>query len=201
MGEAVIERSADSVEIRLDFPFARFPGRGIARGEPALPSEVTAPRRCMSLRALMHYLFERAGFNRWVPAMAGKRNQGVLHKYLMEAAEEIQAKGMRLAQRLYVPEPFSEDRKAEIARRRREALAVLQAPEDDGQLKLGLVLGELKGCEASALWPQGVGEAHAGLPAVHRREGLGAYRAQLRSRCSKPAMRIPRPGCGSCCVR
>ncbi len=56
---------------------------------------------------------------------------------------------MRLSERLYVPEPFSEERKAEIARRRREALAVLQAPEGDGQLKLGLVLGELKGCEAS----------------------------------------------------
>ncbi len=82
MGEAVIERSADSVETRLDFPFARFPGRGVTRREPETPAKITAPRQRMSLRALMHLLFERAGFNRWVPAMAGKRNQGVLHKYL-----------------------------------------------------------------------------------------------------------------------
>jgi hypothetical protein len=40
----------------------------------------------MSLRALLHFLYERAGFNRWYPAMEGRRNQGVLHKYLCEAA-------------------------------------------------------------------------------------------------------------------
>ena len=47
----------------------------------------------MSLHALMHFLFERAGFNRWSPAMEGKRNQGVLHKYLMNAAEDVMVKG------------------------------------------------------------------------------------------------------------
>lgn len=73
-------------------------------------AQVGVPRRRMSLRSLTHYLFERAGFNRWSPAMEGRRNQGVIHKYLHEAAADVLVKGLRLCERLYVPEPFSEAR-------------------------------------------------------------------------------------------
>ena len=79
IGEAVLEREPGKVELRVDFPWTRTTGRSMARGEPQDAGEVAAPRRRMSLRALMHYLFERAGFNRWSPAMEGRRNQGVLH--------------------------------------------------------------------------------------------------------------------------
>jgi len=103
----------------------------------------------MSLRALLHFLFERAGFNRWSPTMEGKRNQGVLRKYLLAAAEEIVVKGVPLAERLYVPEPFSESARAEAAQRRREKLAVLHP--QDGQSPLAVVIGEYKGSEATAL--------------------------------------------------
>ena len=99
----------------------------------------------MTLRAVTHFLFERAGFNRWTPAMSGKRNQGVLCKYLLETAAEIEVKGKSLAERLYVPEPFSESAKADIAQRRRAKLAVLQP--HDGQAPLALVIGEFKTCE------------------------------------------------------
>ena len=33
MGESVIEHSPEFVELRVDFPFARVPGRAIPRGE------------------------------------------------------------------------------------------------------------------------------------------------------------------------
>ena len=103
----------------------------------------------MSLRAVMHYLFERAGFNRWTPAMEGKRTQAVLHRYLLEAARGIETKGVQLFERLYVPEPFREERKTEIGERRRGRLAMLQAPEDDGRFKMALVIGEYKADEPS----------------------------------------------------
>jgi hypothetical protein len=99
----------------------------------------------------MHFLFERAGFNRWYPAMEGKRTQGVIHKYLLEAADGVQTKGVTLSERLYVPEQFHEEHKTEIAERRRSKLAVLQSPEDDVQFKMALVIGEYKCEEASAL--------------------------------------------------
>lgn len=148
VGEAVLESEPGHVELRVDFPWSRMTGRGVPRGEPQDVSEVEVPGRRMSLRALMHYLFERAGFNRWSPAMAGKRNQGVVHKYLLEAAEDILIKGVPLAQRLYVPEPFSEGTKAEAAQRRREKLAVL-SPRD-GQAPLAMVIGEFKADEPTA---------------------------------------------------
>lgn len=148
MGEAIIETLPGSVELRMDFPWVRIPGRGVTPGEFHDPGEVVVPRRRMSLRALTHFLFERAGFNRWVPAMAGKRNQGVLCKHLLEAAAEMIVKGQPLAQRLYVPEPFSEASKAATAQRRRDKLAVLQPR--DGQSPLAVVLGEFKTCEATA---------------------------------------------------
>ena len=151
IGESIIEHSPESVELRVDFPLARVPGRAIARGAAQEPAEINAPRHRMSLRAVMHFLFERAGFNRWYPAMEGKRTQGVMHRYLLEAADGIQTKGVTLSERLYVPEQFHEERKTEIAERRRGKLAVLQSPEDDAQFKMALVLGEFKGTEASPL--------------------------------------------------
>lgn len=152
MGEAIIEHSPDSVELRVDFPLARtcIRGRRAAAIEPGDPSEVTATRRRMSLRALMHFLFERAGFNRWTPAMEGKRNQGVLHKYLTEAADDVKTKGLPLSERLYVPEPFSEATQAQTAKRRREKLAILHADQESAQFKMALVLGEYKGSESTA---------------------------------------------------
>lgn len=148
VGEAVLEPEPGRVELRVDFPWTRQIGPSVPRGEPQAVAEVGVPRRRMSLRALMHFLFERAGFNRWSPGMAGKRNQGVVRKYLLEAAEEITVKGVPLAERLYVPEPFSESAKAEAAQRRREKLAVLRPK--DGQIPLAIVIGEYKANEATA---------------------------------------------------
>ncbi len=148
MGEAVLEREAGQVELRVDFPWTRSCGRGVARSEPRDVAEVGVAQRRMSLRALTHYLFERAGFNRWSPAMEGKRSQGVLYKYLQEAAQGLTVKGVALADRLYVPEPFSEATRFEAAQRRRTKLAVLRP--DDAQAPLAIVLGEFKAVDSAA---------------------------------------------------
>ena len=148
IGEAIIEHSPDQVEVRTDFAMSRMPGRAVPRGE-ALPdpAEIHAPRKRMSLRALLHYLYERAGFNRWYPAMEGRRNQGVLHKYLCEASKGVLLKGATLEERLYVPEPFRSEFKEEIGERRRRKLALLLSPEDAVQFKMAIVVGEYNGCE------------------------------------------------------
>ena len=149
MGHAVLEREPGKVELRVDFPWMRTVARGVARGELLAPAAIDAPKRRMSLRALTHYLFERAGFNRWSPGMEGKRNQGVIHKYLHEAAADVMIKGLTLDDRLYVPEPFSETVHFDAAERRRAKLAVLRP--HDGQSPLALVIGEFKASEATAL--------------------------------------------------
>lgn len=154
IGDAVLETQPGRIELRVDFPWARLNGRAVARGEVDEPGDISVSRRRMSLRAVMHYLFERAGLNRWTPAMAGKRNQGVLCKYLLEAAAEIEVKGTPLTERLYVPEPFNGSERADIAQRRQAKLAVLQPR--DGHAPLALVIGEFKACEradhGSRIW-------------------------------------------------
>jgi hypothetical protein len=159
IGDSVIEHAPDAIELRVDFPFTRTPGKPSPRGERIEPADIKSPRHRMTLRAVLHYLFERARLNHWIPAMEGKRNQGVVHKYLMEAAEDVTTKGVRLAERLYVPEPFSESAKGAIAERRRAKLAVLHSPmeapdnpqlessADDVTFKMILLIGEFKTSE------------------------------------------------------
>jgi hypothetical protein len=75
LGDAVIQRASDRVEVRFDFPLTRRLGRPVVAGDPAaLPTEVAAYRRGLGLRGLVHLLLLRAGFNRWYPRMQGKRN-------------------------------------------------------------------------------------------------------------------------------
>ncbi len=146
VGDAVLE-SEGAVELRVDFAWSRQAGGRAPGGRTDDdPGEIEALRRRMSLRALTHFLFERAGFNRWSPAMAGKRSQGVLHKYLQRAAEQVRAKGVFLGERLYVPEQFNEATHAEVAQRRRERLGVLRP--HDGVVPLAVVLAEYKAAEA-----------------------------------------------------
>ncbi len=125
-GSAIRELDSGRTELRVDFPWTRRAGHFAAR--------------------VMHFLFERAGFNRWTPAMAGRRHQGVIRKYLLEAAEEVDVAGGSLADRLFVPEAFSETTKADAARRRRDKLAVLQPR--DGMTPLALLIGEFKAVDA-----------------------------------------------------
>lgn len=145
-GSAVIEHETGRAELRVDFPWTRRPGHGVGPRSPTEPGQVESTARRMSLRALMHFLFDRAGFNRWTPAMAGRRNWGVIRKFLLEAAEQIDVAGGPLTDRLFVPEVFDESAKADAARRRREKLAILKP--HDGTTPLALVIGELKTVEA-----------------------------------------------------
>lgn len=143
LGEAIVEKTPELVEVHLGFPLSKSTGRAIPKGEPSPVKDVHAPKHRMSLLALLHTLYENARFNRWYPAMAGARSQGVIRKYLMEAAEHIVVKGEPLSKRLYVPEPFQLDRKDEIVERRRNKLAFLNGSEDS-ERPFGVVVGQFK---------------------------------------------------------
>lgn len=145
LGEAIVERAPDLVAVRLDFPLTRRTGRPVTPGEPgAVRTEVVTSRRGLGLRGLVHFLLQRAGFNRWYPRMQGKRSWYVVRKHLMAAAHEIETKGVRLADVLLIPEPFSVEEAAAIARRRAQAMSMLLSPGEDVQFKMMLVIGELK---------------------------------------------------------
>src|SRR6266446_9313249 len=58
-GDAIIERSAELIEVRLDFPLTRRLGRPFSPGESAEKTEVAVQRRRLGLRGLLCLLWER----------------------------------------------------------------------------------------------------------------------------------------------
>lgn len=152
LGDAIVEQGAERVEIRTDFPLARAAlratGASAVRGSAgSTPAAVAVPRRQLSLRAVLHLLYHRAGLNRWYPAMQGKRSQAVIRKYLELAAQDVVLKGHVLASRLYVPGPFRVADKEDIAVRRRQRLSMLMAHDDDGSCAMALLIGQFNGAE------------------------------------------------------
>src|SRR5437867_7766433 len=81
--------------------------------------------------------------------MQGKRTYSVLRKFLLQACEEIETKGLRLSERVFIPEQFVLDHAAEITRRHREALSLLLSPDAQRQFKMMIVIGELKDFKAT----------------------------------------------------
>jgi hypothetical protein len=151
LGEAIIEHTPERVELRTAFPLERRVGRSVAAGERAeQPGAVGAPKRRMSLRALLHFLYDRAGFNRWYPAMAGKRCQAVIRHHLLAAAQGVTLKGTLLEERLYIPEQFRVAEAQAIAERRRKRLAALSTPDAEGQFQMAVLIGQFGGVDATA---------------------------------------------------
>lgn len=151
IGDAVQERDAGRTELRLDFPLARY--RSVARAAPAGGGggvgDVVVARKGLSLGGLTQLLWERAGLNRWYPAMRGKRNWALVHRLVQRAVANIDAKGACGLDWAYVPEPFSSDRKDEILLARKSALRRLASPRDDAQYRMMVLIAPLKDVSAT----------------------------------------------------
>ena len=145
LGSAIRE-DPDTGSTALRFGFSLSKGR--TRAAPAADMrEADAARsdvRKLGLRALLHYLWDEAGFTRWRPAMRGKRNWAVIHRHLIEAAATKTVRQSGLGQHLFVPEPFAVERKDEIQNRRRSALATLSTPLHGTVRRLMIVIAEIK---------------------------------------------------------
>jgi len=97
----------------------------------------------LSLRGLLHYLWDQAELTRWRPGFAGKRTWATVRWHLLQAAEHTLARGDALRARLYVPEPFSiEERDVINARRLALWQTVVSAPGKAQRLML--LIGEVK---------------------------------------------------------
>lgn len=148
LGTAIVEDLATGLTtLKLDFPLTRMPGR--SRLPPSAASHgdsARSPGTRLSLRALLHYLWDQAGLTRWHPGFAGKRNWGTVRRHLLQAAAHMLARGEPLAQRLFVPEVFSvEHREAIHARRMAQWAQAAQAAHRPGQPQpLMLLIGEVK---------------------------------------------------------
>ncbi|WP_292442679.1 DUF1173 domain-containing protein [Mesorhizobium sp.] len=144
-GDAIVENVEDgTTALKLGFSLSKIAGRAApAANEGREAREARADGARLSLKATLHFLWDRAGFNRWRPAMAGRRNWAVLRKFLLDAAAVSTAKGRPLAHALYIPEMFDAKREDAIVRRRAELLS--RAIQSAGNRRsLAILIGEVK---------------------------------------------------------
>ena len=149
LGSAITEE-ADSglTAIKLGFRMSKAERAApAAAGGGGVADSVAADPNRLTLRAVLHYLWQEADLATWSPGMAGKRNWRIVSWYLRQAARGKFTKGKPLATKLYVPEPFNLEKKTEIAARRLSAWAPMQQHGTSQQFMM--LIGELKAIDAA----------------------------------------------------
>lgn len=143
-GSAIEEDVAEgTTRLKLGFSLSKRGKRAaVAPGDGAGETARTDGAK-LTLRGLLHFLWEEAELNQWAPGMAGRRTWAVVRHRLLAAAASKAAKGVPLAELLFVPETFAAERKADIAERRGLALKPLRAAAN-GPRPLMVLIGEVK---------------------------------------------------------
>jgi hypothetical protein len=119
LGSAITEDPATGeITLKLDFPLSKIAGRSAMPTAGGDSHSVASSGTKLSLRGLLHYLWDQAELTRWRPGFSGKRTWGTVRKHLLLAAENKLARGDSLLSRLYIPEVFSMDQRDAINARR-----------------------------------------------------------------------------------
>lgn len=149
-GTAIKENTEDGTTVlRFDFSLTKLTGRKPPEKQDAKGASVKSEGSKLTLTSALHYLWEEAQFNRWAPAMSGKRGWFVIRKYLLQAAQSKRVKGVALPSLLFIPENFYLEKKDEITRRRMAQMINATNNGPKGQRRLMLFIGELKEIECS----------------------------------------------------
>ena len=144
LGNAITEDPATGeTTLKLGFPLTKIPGRTVVPPAGGGSDSVSSSGTKLSLRGLLHYLWDQAGLTRWHPGFAGRRTWATVRRHLLQAAEHKIALNDALRPRLYVPEPFSvEERDAINARRLAHWQRAVTARGEPQHLML--LIGEIK---------------------------------------------------------
>jgi hypothetical protein len=144
MGTAIQESPDTGITaLKFDFSLSKTGGRAAPVPGDGETDSVKTDGSKLTLRGVLHYLWEQAGFNRWSPSMAGKRSWFVIRKHLLQAAAEKSAKGVNLVDILYMPEAFNAERHANATARRIAYFGKVASPTK-GARRLMMVIGEVK---------------------------------------------------------
>ncbi|EKZ1926543.1 TPA: DUF1173 domain-containing protein [Stenotrophomonas maltophilia] len=143
--DRAIKEDPENGETTLKLAFSM--SKGASRNAP-VPGDgetttVKSDGTKLTLRSVLHYLWDQAGFNRWTPAMAGKRSYPVVRRHLLQAASDKRAKNAPLSDSLFIPEPFSQQEADGIAERARRLFRSI-AGVRGGVRKLMIVVAEVK---------------------------------------------------------
>ncbi|WP_289035634.1 DUF1173 family protein [uncultured Flavobacterium sp.] len=145
-GSAIKEEGDnDNTKIKIDFSLSRMDGRKapvMGEGEKK-PGDVTTDPNKLTMRALLHYLYDQSGLNRYEPVSKVKRNWFQIRKALMQSASNKLVNGNPLSELLFIPETFFLDRKEEIKANRKKAISGA-VYKGTGKRNMMMVFGEVK---------------------------------------------------------
>jgi hypothetical protein len=144
IGNAIQIDASGKADLKLDFSLTK---RG-PRAAPSIPAEtsdhgIRSEPRKLSLRAMLHYLWEAGELTEWRSTWAGRRGWGRARASLLNAAAQMTARGATLGEMLFVPEVFHPEDKEGIAARRVAALKGVLAT-GSGPRKLMMIVAEVK---------------------------------------------------------
>jgi Protein of unknown function (DUF1173) len=143
MGSAIQENLEDGqTTLKLAFSMSKAAGRAAPVASGRETETVKTDGNKLSLRGLLHLLWEQAGLVRWSPRMEGKRSWYVVRKYLLQATEDKLAKGVPLAGLVYVPETFKQEDADAIDQRRIAAMTHAATTGTAGK-QLMVVVGQI----------------------------------------------------------
>ena len=144
LGSAITEDLATGeTTLKLDFSMSRIAGRSALTVARGASDSVTTNGTKLSLRGLLHYLWDQAELTRWQPGFAAKRSWATVRKHLLLAAEQKIARGGALDARLCIPEVFSVDQREAINARRLAQLVHATVTPGKAQ-NLMLLIAEVK---------------------------------------------------------
>ncbi len=144
LGSAITEDPVNGVTaLKLGFSMSKAGARSIDPGNGNGSDSVATDGTKLSLRGLLHYLWDQAELTHWHPGFAGKRSWATVRKHLLISAENKIARGTALQSRLYIPEVFTVEHRDEINARRVVQL-MHAAGKPKGPRPLMLLIGEVK---------------------------------------------------------
>jgi hypothetical protein len=177
LGSAITEDPATGeTTLKLDFAMSKITGRSTIPTGGGETDSVASSGTKLSLRGLLHYLWDQAELTRWQPGFAGKRTWGTVRKHLLQAAENKIARGDALRSRLYIPEMFSVEERDAINARRMASWSAVTTVSGTAK-RLMLLIAELKE----------IGPSHFGHKAVikHMPDQAFAVDRQLYARLTR----------------
>jgi hypothetical protein len=148
--QSIIDNPADgTTALRLGFSLSKTGNRAAPEPSDSPSDTVQSDGNKLSPRAVLHYLWDEAELTTWHSGFAGHRSWAVVHQRLRAAVDGKLVRKNPLAASVFVPEPFSADRKAAIEQRRIKAWApARRQPGKPTKLLIGV--GEIKAIESAS---------------------------------------------------
>ncbi|MET4690693.1 DUF1173 domain-containing protein [Sinorhizobium fredii] len=144
IGNAIqLDEKTGSAILKLDFSLSKRGSRSAHATSSENADAVRNETKKLSLRAVLHYLWDMGELTEWTSLWSGKRGWGRVRSSLMNAATQMTVRSGALCDILFVPEVFHAGDRQAIAARRAAALAPIQGA-GPGPRRLMITVAEVK---------------------------------------------------------